>query len=169
MKEKLNKLDLERLRTSLSSDVGEYTFQDIIDGLKAPFRDPRKAIDPPILRTTLVDIDSLEVGQELEGTIRNVTSFGAFVDIGLKNAGLIHISELANYFVKDPFDVVAPGDRVKVKVISFEKVRGRIGLSIKQTKEAQQGKRKQPIKEGFSKKKGKGKLSMDDLRKQFGR
>jgi uncharacterized protein len=189
LKSQLNNLNSEKLRKSLSCDVGEYTFQDILDGLKAPFRDPRSKVDKPILRKTVLDMDTLEIGVELEGTVRNVTSFGAFIDIGLKHSGLVHISELANYFVKDPFEVVTPGDRVNVKVISLDKARNRIGLSMKQVgkqlshkknrnnlepkdseKEKNQIKHRK-LSKGLvqtGKKGKKEKISFEDLKKRFG-
>ncbi len=181
LKVKLESIDLEKLRKSLSDDIGEFTFADIIDGLKAPFRDPRENLEKPMMRNKATNIDTLQVDQIIEGVVKNVTNFGAFVDIGLKESGLVHISELANTFVSDPFEIVKPGDRVKVKIISLDTARGRIGLSMKQVDNPQsnqkarsqerkprgQTKRKEP--ESFEKlaKNGKQKFSLNDLQKKF--
>ncbi|OLS26886.1 MAG: 30S ribosomal protein S1 [Candidatus Heimdallarchaeota archaeon LC_3] len=170
----LDNLDRKKFLLSQSQKAGDYTLNDVINALKSPFRDPREDLQAPILRTNLVDMDSLEEGMELSGTVKNVTSFGAFIDIGIKINGLVHVSELANRFVDNPFEIVKPGERVKVKIISIEKERNRIGLSMKQTEEAMKNKQ-----EGFSKKKGrnvtrdvvkqsqvptKGKFSLNDLK-----
>ena len=186
LKIKLESIDLEKLRKSLPGDVGEFTFADIIDGLKAPFRDPRESLEKPLLRNKALNLESLQLDQIIEGVVKNVTNFGAFVDIGLKESGLVHISELSNTFVKDPFEVVKPGDRVKVKIISLDNSRGRIGLSMKQvdsnkpspqksqkstqktyTQPRQQAKKSQP--ESFKKlaESGNKKFSLNDLQKKF--
>lgn len=170
LKRKLEKIDLDKLRKSISLKIGEFTFVDIIDGLKAPFRDPRESLDKPLLRNQVIDIDSVKIDAIVEGVIRNVTNFGAFVDIGLKQSGLVHISELANRFIKDPFEVVQPGDRIKAKVISIDKARNRIGLSMKQVAENSTNSRRQPVKkEGYSQKKtsGKRKFSLNELQKRY--
>jgi len=130
---------LERLRTSgeLTAlaerhHVGKYTLEDIVDGLLRPGRDPRDDFDRPQLRSDVLSMDDLEEGMILTGTVRNVIDFGAFVDIGVKQDGLVHVSEMAERFVKNPHAVLSVGDQVKVMVLAVEKTRGRISLSIKQ-------------------------------------
>lgn len=112
--------------------VGVPTLQDIIIELKKPGRDPRDAYPQPTLRTDVLTIQDLSLGMVLTGTVRNVTDFGAFVDIGIKNDGLVHISELSQRYVKDPHQVVAVGDIVQVKVIGIDLERHKTSLSIKQ-------------------------------------
>ncbi len=109
---------------------GLETLQDIIACLEKPHRDPRDAMEKPILRSDVLQIDDLTEGMVLKGTVRNVVDFGAFVDIGLKHDGLVHISKMAKRYVKHPLDVVSVGDVVEVKVLSIDKERGRIGLSM---------------------------------------
>ncbi len=111
--------------------VGEPTLEDIISNLEKPGRDPRDAMPKPILKSDVLKIDDLREGMTLKGTVRNVVDFGAFVDIGLKRDGLVHISELANRFVKNPMDVVSVGDVVNVRVLSVDLERGRVQLSMK--------------------------------------
>ncbi|MGM0421007.1 MAG: Tex family protein [Bacillota bacterium] len=111
--------------------IGLATFQDIVESLKAPGRDPREKLPKPIFRTDILKIEDLEVGQELRGTVRNVVDFGAFVDIGLKSDGLVHISEMADQYISEPGDVVQPADIVNVKVIDIDRRRERISLSMK--------------------------------------
>ena len=96
-----------------------------------PGRDPREELSPPVFRTDILTIDDLSEGMSLKGTVRNVVDFGAFVDIGLKQDGLVHISELADRFLKDPLNVVSVGEHVEVKVLSIDKEKGRIALSMK--------------------------------------
>ncbi len=112
-------------------DVGAMTIADICDGLISPGRDPRDELDPPELRSDVLTMEDLREGMKLEGTVRNVVDFGAFVDIGVKQDGLVHISELADRYVKSPYDEVSVGDRVEVMILSVDADRGRIGLSIK--------------------------------------
>lgn len=111
--------------------VGAPTMSDILEALAAPGRDPRDELDPPELRSDVLTMKDLKEGMRLEGTIRNVVDFGAFVDIGVKEDGLVHISEMANRYIKNPHDVVSVGDRVEVKILSVDRDRGRIGLSMK--------------------------------------
>ena len=112
-------------------DAGLPTVHDILDALVSPGRDPREDLPAPLTRQNIVKLSDLKVGSVMRGTIRNVTDFGAFVDIGIKTAGLIHISEMSNRRIKHPLDVVSVGDVVQVKVISVDEKRGRIGLSLK--------------------------------------
>lgn len=111
--------------------VGVPTLRDIVEALLRPGRDPRDDVPAPILRTDVLKLEDLAVGMELTGTVRNVVDFGAFVDVGVKNDGLVHISQLSDRFVKHPTDVVAVGDIVKVRVTQVDTVRGRLGLSMK--------------------------------------
>ena len=111
--------------------IGLPTLEDIANELKKPGRDPREDIQKPILKTDVLKLQDLKVDMVLTGTVRNVIDFGAFVDIGLKNDGLVHISKLSKKFIKNPMDVVSVGDIVKVKVIDIDEKRGRVGLSMK--------------------------------------
>jgi uncharacterized protein len=121
-------LDKERLMRDLNVD--KYTLEDILDAFVAPLRDPREAYDAPILRSDILKLEDLTLGMELEGVVRNVVDFGAFIDIGLKEDGLCHISKLAKRYIKHPKDVVSVGDIVKVYVINIDKQRGKVGLSM---------------------------------------
>ena len=122
----------EKLERYVSEDVGVATLQDIVAELEKPGRDPRQSFEPPEFRDDVVAMSDLSEGMVLEGVVTNVTHFGAFVDIGVHQDGLVHISELANHFVATPSDVVKAGDRVKVRVLSGDEGRKRIGLSAKQ-------------------------------------
>ena len=99
--------------------------------LQKPGRDPREELPKPLLRSDVLSIEDITPGMELYGTVRNVVDFGAFVDIGIKNDGLVHISELGQRYVKHPLEVVAVGDIVKVKVLSVDEKRGRVSLTMK--------------------------------------
>ena len=112
--------------------VGEPTMRDMLDDLAKPGRDPREELPAPVLRQDVLKMEDLSEGMVLTGTVRNVVDFGAFVDIGVKQDGLVHVSELADRFVRHPLDVVSVGDIVQVRVISVDFSRGRIGLSIRQ-------------------------------------
>ncbi|MGH1365131.1 MAG: Tex family protein [Calditrichia bacterium] len=111
--------------------VGEPTLDDIIADLEKPGRDPRDAMPKPILKSDVLNIEDLKEGMVLKGTVRNVVDFGAFVDIGVKRDGLVHISELANKFVKNPHEVVSVGDVVSVRVMEVDMQKGRVKLSMK--------------------------------------
>jgi uncharacterized protein len=113
-------------------DVGEPTLADILDGLGRPGRDPRDDLPPPLLRQDVLKIEDLHEGMRLRGTVRNVVDFGAFVDIGVKQDGLVHVSKMANRYVRNPLDVVGVGDVVDVTVLSVDLDRGRIGLSMRE-------------------------------------
>jgi protein Tex len=115
-------------------EVGTPTLKDIIDSLLRPGRDPREELAPPIFRTDVLQIEDLKPGMELKGTVRNVIDFGAFVDIGIKNDGLVHISQLSDRFVKHPLDVVSVGDNVTVWVLQVDMKKGRVGLTMKAPK-----------------------------------
>lgn len=124
----LSTLDKESLSEELG--IGFETLEMIFEGLTKPGRDPREEIDPPILRSDVLSMEDIQVGMELQGTIRNVVDFGAFVDIGVKQDGLVHISRMKKGFVKHPSDVVAVGDIVNVWVIEIDSKKGRVGLSM---------------------------------------
>jgi uncharacterized protein len=111
--------------------VGEPTLRDIVEYLARPGRDPREELPPPMLRADVLKLEDLAPGMILRGTVRNVVDFGAFVDIGVKQDGLVHVSELADRFVQNPLDVVQVGDQVDVRVISVDVLRGRIALSMR--------------------------------------
>jgi uncharacterized protein len=127
-KEKLKKVDIVKVAAELNSGVP--TLRDIIDSLLRPGRDPRESLPSPILRSDVLKSDDLETGMHLKGTIRNVVAFGAFVDIGLKNDALVHISKLSRQYVRNPMDVVTVGDIVDVWVLSVDKDRDRVSLSM---------------------------------------
>ncbi len=112
-------------------DIGLLTLQDIVKELEKPGRDPRDEMPKPILRQDVLKIEDLQNDMELNGTVRNVVDFGAFVDIGVKEDGLVHISQLSNKYIKHPKEVVQVGDIVKVKIIDVDLKRGRISLSMK--------------------------------------
>ncbi|AAO34971.1 RNA-binding protein [Clostridium tetani] len=122
--------DIDELAKNL--DIGKPTLLDIIKELKKPGRDPREDLPKPIFKTGVIDINQLKPGMALTGTVRNVADFGAFVDIGVHQDGLVHISELSDKFVKHPLDVVKVGDIVDVRVLEVDEKRGRISLSMKQ-------------------------------------
>lgn len=127
-KSQLQKIDIKQLSEKLA--VGRETLQDIIDSLLKPGRDLRDDMPAPILRSDVLSIEDLKVGMKLQGTVRNVIDFGAFVDIGVKQDGLVHISKLSDRFVKHPSEVVAVGDIVQVWITSVDTQKGRIGLSM---------------------------------------
>ena len=129
IKVKLNSINLKEVSEKL--DIGEMTLKDIVEELSKPGRDPRDEMPKPILRSDVLKFEDLREGMILNGTIRNVIDFGAFVDIGVKHDGLVHISELSEKFVKNPSDVVSIGDIVKVKVIGIDEKRQKVNLSMK--------------------------------------
>ncbi len=122
----LGRLDLQRYE-----EAGVFTLKDILAELDKPGRDPRKAFEPPKFREDVREIGDLRAGMELEGVVTNITAFGAFVDIGVHQDGLVHISELADRFVKDPHEIVKVGDRIQVRVLEVDLNRKRIGLSAR--------------------------------------
>lgn len=127
--EKLEKVSSKEMATKL--EIGIPTLRDIISELKKPGRDIRENLNPVILKSDILDIDDLSIGTKLQGTVRNVVDFGAFVDIGLKNDGLVHISELSDRYVKNPMTVVSVGDIVDVTVIGIDRERNKVKLSMK--------------------------------------
>lgn len=127
--EDLNSLNLEDLSKDL--DIGKLTLEDIIEELQRPGRDPREDMPEPILKSDVLTLDDLEEGMVLKGTVRNVVDFGAFIDIGLENDALAHISELSHSFVKHPSDILQVSDIVEVKILSVDHQRGRVQLTLK--------------------------------------
>lgn len=133
IQEKLSNINSEKEIKNLAKEleVGEITLKDIISELMKPGRDPREEMPKPILRSDVLKFEDLSIGMVLTGTIRNVTDFGAFVDIGVKHDGLVHISEMSEKFVKNPSEIVSVGDVVKAKVIDIDKERQKVKLSMK--------------------------------------
>ncbi|MCL2837472.1 MAG: RNA-binding transcriptional accessory protein [Oscillospiraceae bacterium] len=129
LKEKAERADMTKLAEEI--EVGVPTLRDIVESLQKPGRDPRDDIEQPVLRDDVMDIKDLKPGMIMTGTVRNVIDFGAFVDVGVHQDGLVHISQLADKFVKHPMDVVAVGDIVKVKVLDVDVAKMRISLTMK--------------------------------------
>lgn len=136
----INDLGTDKLKTELSNintnqiaeqlNVGVPTLEDIIKSLMAPNRDPRDEFETPILKSDVLSIEDLKEGMKLSGTVRNVVDFGAFVDIGVKQDGLVHISKLSKKFVKNPMDVVSVGDIVEVWILDIDKNKGKVSLTM---------------------------------------
>ncbi len=129
LREKLKSVDISKESKDL--DIGELTLKDIVDELSKPGRDPRDEMPKPILRQDVLKFEDLKEGMILPGTVRNVIDFGAFVDIGVKYDGLVHISEMSDKYIKNPSELVSVGDIVKVKVIKIDMERHKVGLSMK--------------------------------------
>lgn len=138
-----NGVALARLEANLdryvSREVGRPTLEDILDELRRPGRDPRESFQPPEFREDVQSPEDLKPGMRLEGVVTNVVAFGAFVDVGVHQDGLVHVSELADHFVRDPAEVVRVGQPVKVTVLSVDLERGRIGLSMKSGRSGKSG------------------------------
>ena len=129
LRQKLKFVDIPN--TAKELEIGEMTLTDIIEELSKPGRDPREDMPKPVLRSDVLKLEDLNEGMVLTGTVRNVIDFGAFVDIGVKHDGLVHISEMSDKFIKNPSEVVSVGDVVKVKVIKVDRERQKVGLSMK--------------------------------------
>ena len=129
IKNKLISLDIEKMAEKLN--LGKLTLEDIIKELSKPGRDPREDMPKPILRSDVLKIEDLREGMILKGTVRNVIDFGAFIDIGVKHDGLVHISEMSDKFIKNPREMVAVGDVVEVRIISIDLEKQKIALSMK--------------------------------------
>ena len=129
LQNKLKNVDVKK--TAKELEIGEMTLADIIAELSKPGRDPREDMPKPILRSDVLKLEDLKEGMVLTGTVRNVIDFGAFVDIGVKHDGLVHISEMSDKFIKNPSEIVSVGDIVKVKVIKIDTERQKVGLSMK--------------------------------------
>ncbi len=129
IRQKLSQVDL--LKKAEELGIGELTLKDIIDELKKPGRDPRDEMPKPVLRADVLKFEDLRDGMVLTGTVRNITDFGCFVDVGVKHDGLVHISEMSDKFVKNPSDIVSIGDIVKVKVIGIDQEKQKVKLSMR--------------------------------------
>ncbi len=128
VKDAVASLDRKKIQEELGVD--KYTLDDILDAFVAPLRDPRDQFAQPILRSDILKLEDLSVGMELEGTVRNVVDFGAFIDVGLKEDGLLHISKIAKHYIKHPKDVLNVGDIVKVFVLNIDLNKGKVGLTM---------------------------------------
>ena len=126
-------IDIDKYVKELNVD--RYTLEDIVKSLKKPNRDPRDEMPQPILKSDILELKDLKVGMQLQGTVRNVVDFGAFVDIGVHQDGLVHISQLADRFVASPGDVVKLGQQVMGRVVEGDLKRRRISLSMKITRQ----------------------------------
>ena len=129
VRQKLKTVDLDKIIKE--NDFGPQTAKDVYEALLKDRRDPRDEFEKPLLRSDILNMDDLQEGMLLEGTVRNVAKFGAFVDIGLKSDALIHVSEISDKFVADPTKELSVGQIIKVKILSLDKVRGRVGLTRK--------------------------------------
>ena len=128
LKEKLDNIDIDKVCLDIKTD--KYTLKDIIDDLEKPGRDLRDNMPKPILKSDVLTLDDLHIGDKLQGTVRNVVDFGVFIDIGLHNDGLAHISKLTNKYIKHPSEVVSVGDIVDCYVIDINKEKGKVSLSL---------------------------------------
>jgi uncharacterized protein len=128
LREKLKTVSPEEIANRLQ--IGTPTLRDILDALARPGRDPREDLPPPIFKKGILKLEDLQPGMDLKGTVLNVVDFGAFIDIGLKDSGLVHISQMANRYVKSPYDVAAVGDVVTVWVLAVDKERHRVSLTM---------------------------------------
>ena len=129
LKQEFKKVNVEKMAKEL--EVGSLTLKDIMDELAKPGRDPREEMPKPILRSDVLKFEDLQQVMELTGTVRNVIDFGAFVDIGVKYDGLVHISEMSEKYIRNPSEVVSVGDVVKVKVIGIDQEKHKVSLSMK--------------------------------------
>ena len=125
---KLDNIDSEKYKELLNTDI--YTLEDVVSSLKKPNRDPRDEMPQPILKSDVLNIDDLKVGMKLQGTVRNVVDFGAFIDIGLHTDGLVHISKISRDFIKHPSDVLSVGDIVDCYVEEIFKDKEKVALSL---------------------------------------
>src|SRR5204862_2986294 len=127
-RDKLNEVNLEDLAKKL--DVSVPALDDLFMALARPGRDPRQDMAAPIFKKGVLKLEDLQQGQELKGTVLNVVDFGAFVDVGLKDSGLVHISQMANKYIKSPYDVVSVNDIVKVWVLKIDKDSNHVSLTM---------------------------------------
>ena len=134
--EKIGQIDINKFK---SDSVGEFTLKDVVEELKHPGRDPRSPFESPEFNEEVREVKDLKDGMVLNGVVTNLTAFGAFVDVGVHQDGLVHVSELAANYVRDPNDAVKIGEVVKVKVLTVDRERHRISLSIKQTQARPEG------------------------------
>ena len=125
---KLNEVNKEELSKELKTDI--YTLEDVIESLKKPNRDPRDEMPQPLLKSDILDINDLKVGMKLQGTVRNVVDFGAFIDIGLHEDGLVHISKITDKYIKHPSEILSVGDIVDCYVDEIKKNKKKVSLSL---------------------------------------
>ncbi len=130
LKEKLENIDLNEYKEKLNTDI--YTLEEVVKSLQSPNRDPRDEMPQPILKSDVLSINDLTLGMKLQGTVRNVVDFGAFIDIGLHNDGLAHISKLTDRYIKHPSEVLSVGDIVDCYVIGIDKDKEKVSLSLKE-------------------------------------
>lgn len=123
------KKSIEKMAEDLG--VGSLTLTDIVEEIEKPARDPRESMPPVVFRQDVLDFEDLKPGMEMTGTVRNVVDFGAFVDIGVKTDGLVHISEISDRFIKHPMDAVSVGDTVNVRILDVDRDRHKISLTMK--------------------------------------
>ena len=128
LKDLLNEIDKEEYSKKLNTDI--YTLEDIIKSLISPLRDPRDEMPQPILKSDVLHIEDLSIGMKLQGTVRNVVDFGAFIDIGLHNDGLVHISKITDKYIKHPSEVLSVGDIIDCYVIDINKDKEKVSLSL---------------------------------------
>ena len=128
LKESLNGINIEELSKELNTDI--YTLEDIVKSLIAPNRDPRDDMPQPILKSDILKVEDLSIGMKLQGTVRNVVDFGAFIDIGLHNDGLVHISKITDKYIKHPSEILSVGDIVDCYVIDINKEKEKVSLSL---------------------------------------
>lgn len=128
LKSVLNHVNVESTAEKLN--IGEPTLEDIIKSLIAPNRDPRDEFETPILKSDVLSIEDLSKNMKLHGTVRNVVDFGAFVDIGVKQDGLVHVSKLSRKFIKNPMDIVSVGDIVDVWILDIDEKKGKVSLTM---------------------------------------
>ena len=128
LKDILNKVNIDSLASQVG--IGEPTLKDIIQSLIASNRDPRDEFETPILKSDVLSIEDLNKGMKLSGTVRNVVDFGAFIDIGVKQDGLVHVSQLSKKFVKNPMNIVSVGDIVDVWILDIDEDKGKISLTM---------------------------------------
>ena len=146
VREALQQVSVKEMAQAL--EIGEPTLRDIIAALQKPGRDPREELEPPLLRSDVLSMEDLKPGMELKGTVRNVVDFGAFVDIGVKQDGLIHISQFGSKFIKHPMEVVSVGDIITVRVLDVDLRRGRIALTMRKENEALANGNEKPKQKG---------------------
>ena len=128
MTNKLNNIDISEYSKKLNTDI--YTLTDIVESLQKPNRDPRDEMPKPLLKSDVLHIEDLSVGMCLEGTVRNVIDFGAFIDIGLKNDGLVHISKITDHYIKHPSEVLSVGDIVTCYVDEIKLDKNKVSLTL---------------------------------------
>lgn len=152
LKTKLDALPAETIATELG--IGLPTLHDLIDAIVKPGRDPRAELPEPIFKKGILQIEDLKPGSELKGTVQNVVDFGAFVDVGLKDSGLVHISQLANKFIKSPYDIVSVGDIVSVWVMAVDMERRRVSLTMIAPGTERKQQERQPYRHGQGQEQG---------------